>query len=42
VIAYKLGRKVLWDAKEETFPGDAAAQALMTKKYRAPWVLPAV
>jgi predicted dehydrogenase len=42
VIAYKLQRKVLWDAKEETFPGDAAAQALMTKKYRAPWALPAV
>jgi hypothetical protein len=42
VIAYKLSRKVLWNAKEETFPGDAAAQALMTKKYRAPWSLPAV
>jgi predicted dehydrogenase len=42
VIAYKLGRKVRWDAKQETFPGDAEAQALMTKKYRAPWSLPAV
>jgi len=43
VIAYKLGRKVLWDAKE-MFPGDLGAQALalMTKKYRAPWTLPAV
>jgi predicted dehydrogenase len=42
VIAYKLGRKVRWDAKLETFPGDAEAQALMTKRYRAPWTLPAV
>ncbi|SPE42147.1 Oxidoreductase domain protein (fragment) [Candidatus Sulfopaludibacter sp. SbA3] len=41
-IAYRLGREVRWDAKAETFPGDAEAQAMMTKKYRAPWVLPAV
>lgn len=41
-IAYRLGRKVRWDAQAETFPGDAEAQAMMTKKYRAPWVLPAV
>ena len=42
VIAYKLGRKVKWDAKLETFPGDAEAQAMMTKRYRSPWTLPAV
>jgi predicted dehydrogenase len=42
VIAYRLGRKVHWDAKAETFPDDPQAQALMTKKYRAPWILPAV
>ncbi len=42
VIAYRLGRKVKWDAKAGTFPGDAEAQAMMTKKYRAPWTLPAV
>jgi predicted dehydrogenase len=41
-IAYRLGRKVRWDAKSETFPGDRQAQAMMTKRYRAPWVLPTV
>jgi hypothetical protein len=42
VIAYRLGRKVRWDAQAQTFPGDEAAQAMMTKKYRIPWTLPAV
>jgi predicted dehydrogenase len=37
VIAYRLGRKVRWDAQSESFPGDREAQALMTKKYRTPW-----
>jgi hypothetical protein len=37
VIAYRLGRKVRWDAQSESFPGDHEAQALMTKKYRTPW-----
>ena len=41
VIAYRLGRKVKWDAKAQTFPGDTEAQAMMTKKYRSPWALPA-
>jgi hypothetical protein len=42
VIAYRLGRKVRWDAKGETFPNDREAQAMMTKQYRAPWALPRV
>jgi predicted dehydrogenase len=42
IIAYRLGRKVRWDAKTGTFPGDPEAQSMMTKKYRAPWTLPAV
>jgi hypothetical protein len=41
-IAYLLGRKVRWDVAPRTFPADAEARALMTRKYRAPWVLPAV
>jgi hypothetical protein len=41
-IAYRLGRKVKWDVAAQTFPADAEARAMMTKKYRAPWVLPAV
>ena len=42
VIAYKLGRTVRWDVKSERFPNDSEAQAMTTKKYRAPWVLPEV
>jgi predicted dehydrogenase len=36
-IALKLGRVVRWDADEEDVVGDAEAQALLTKEYRAPW-----
>jgi hypothetical protein len=42
VIAYRLGRKVKWDSAARTFPGDSEAQAMMTKRYRAPWTLPRV
>jgi predicted dehydrogenase len=42
VIAYRLGRSVRWDAQRETFPGDAEAQKMMTKPYRAPYALPKV
>lgn len=42
VIAYRLGRKVKWDAKPQTFPGDAEAQAMMTNKYGPPYLLPVV
>ncbi len=41
-IAYRLGRKVRWDAAAGTFHGDAEAQAMMSKSYRQPWTLPAV
>jgi hypothetical protein len=41
-IAYRLGRKVKWDAKAGTFPGDAQAQAMMSKKYRVGCELPVV
>jgi predicted dehydrogenase len=39
VIAYKLGRKLKWDAQQERFPGDAEANKLLTKEYRKPWKL---
>ena len=42
VIAYRLGRKVTWDPKADTFPGDAQALAMMRKKYRSGYELPAV
>jgi predicted dehydrogenase len=38
-IAWKVGRKVDWDAENEVIPGDDEANALVTKKYRAPWTL---
>jgi predicted dehydrogenase len=41
VIAYKTGCRIRWDARREQILDDAAAQALTTKTYRAPWRLPA-
>jgi predicted dehydrogenase len=40
VIAYKTGRTLTFDPKTETFPGDAEANALLTRKYREPYTLP--
>ncbi|MGD8238499.1 MAG: Gfo/Idh/MocA family oxidoreductase [Armatimonadota bacterium] len=39
-IAWKVGRKIHWDADRERIVGDKEANALVTKKYRKPWVLP--
>ena len=41
-IAYRVGRKVRWDAAQEAVIGDAEAQKLTGKAYRAPWTLPRV
>ncbi len=41
-ISHKLGRDVRFDPETETFPGDAAANQLLTKEYRAPYLLPEV
>ena len=38
-IAWKVGRKIRWDAKKEQVLGDDQADALVTKKYRLPWKL---
>ena len=38
-IAYRVGRTVNWDAAAETIPGDPQAAALLTREYRAPYVL---
>ncbi len=38
-IAWKVGRKIRWDAEKEQVVGDAQANALVTKPYRAPWKL---
>lgn len=38
-IAWKVGRKIRWDAEKEQVLGDPEANALVTKPYRAPWKL---
>ncbi len=39
-ISYRLKRSVKWDAASESVVGDAEAQALTGRVYRAPWSLP--
>jgi hypothetical protein len=41
-IAFRTGRRVHWDAAREQITGDAEAQKLILKPYRAPWTLPAI
>jgi len=38
-IAWKVGRKIRWDGEKERVIDDPEADALVTKKYRAPWTL---
>ena len=38
--AYRTGRVLHFDPAAESFPGDAEANALLTKEYREPWGLP--
>jgi myo-inositol 2-dehydrogenase / D-chiro-inositol 1-dehydrogenase len=38
-IAIRLGRKVKWDPKTETFPGDEEANKRLSRPMRAPWSL---
>ena len=38
-IAWRVGRKIHWDADAEKVPDDPEANALVTKKYRSPWKL---
>lgn len=39
-IAYRVGRTIRFDPATETFPGDAEATALLSREYRAPYVVP--
>jgi len=39
-IAYRLGRTLTFDPVTLTFPGDAEANALLTREYRTPYVVP--
>jgi predicted dehydrogenase len=38
-IAFRLGRKLRWDAQAERFVGDDEANRWLTKPYRKPWTL---
>lgn len=39
-IAYQTGRVLIFDPVTETFPGDTEANAMLSRKYRAPFVVP--
>jgi len=41
-IAFRLGRRVRWDAEKEEILGDPEAQRFVGRAYRSPWTLPAV
>jgi len=38
--SYRLGRSLNFDPKTETFPGDAEANKVLTRKYRKPYEMP--
>lgn len=40
MLALKLGRSIQWDGSKEECPGDAEANRLLQRDYRAPWVYP--
>jgi hypothetical protein len=39
-IAYRTGRKIVWDARAEKVVGDHQADKLVGVTYRKPWHLP--
>jgi hypothetical protein len=39
LISMLTGRKIHWDVEHEVIVGDAAASALLTRPYRAPYVM---
>ena len=39
-IAYRTGRKLIFDGASEKFVNDKEANAYLTRDYREPWVLP--
>ena len=41
-ISYRLGRNLTFDPKNETFPGDEEANAMLTREYREPFVVPQI
>ncbi|HUQ95297.1 MAG TPA: Gfo/Idh/MocA family oxidoreductase [Bryobacteraceae bacterium] len=39
-ISYRVKRRLNWDPQKERFTGDTEADALLTRKYRVPYVVP--
>mgnify|MGYP003314621598 CR=1 FL=1 len=39
-VAYRTERTLHFDSKAETFSGDEEANALLTRDYRSPYVVP--
>lgn len=42
MLSFKLGRSVLWDGEKEIIIGDAEANRLLSRPYRAPWQYPSI
>ena len=38
--SYRVGKRLAFDEKSLSFPGDKEATALLTRKYRAPYIVP--
>jgi hypothetical protein len=41
MLSLKLGRSITWDGEKEVVVGDAEANKLLRRAYRAPWKYPA-
>jgi predicted dehydrogenase len=42
MLSMRIGRSVAWDGQTEQIPGDAEANALLSRPYRSPWKYPDV
>lgn len=42
MISWRIGRSIEWDAEKEVIIGDAKANELLERPYRAPWAYPKV
>ena len=40
-VSYRVGRTINWDQKTRTCIGDPEANKLLTRQYRAPYIVPA-
>jgi len=40
LISFRLKRKLEWDSQKEEFVNDPAANSLLARENRSPWLLP--